>query len=92
VELNQNVKEAILRTVEDLIEDKWHSIEETYGDLGELAITIKTALIPFMAQTDVITEIQFQTNRRPEWKPEKVKDARRIRVNPAQRALPGQEG
>jgi len=88
--------EAIKRGINDIIEQAWAEIDSVLKRDGEakLPIMITLSATGPGGQVDVITAINLVTNEDEKplpFKPERIKKEKRIRLNPAQKPLPGQE-
>jgi hypothetical protein len=93
---HDDVIEAINRGVEETISGMIQTIDELYARDGgvKIPVTVTLTAAGTGGQIDVNVTTDLITNadeKPPPWKAERVKLEKRIRLNPAQRALPGQE-
>jgi hypothetical protein len=93
---NDTIK-ALERIFAEKIQEIMNTAIECYERDGEVAIPVSVSLTKTGpgGQTDVDLEINLTVNRNekpPPWKAERIRVLKKITMNPAQRALPGQEG
>ena len=88
--------EAIQRGVAETIKETFEQIEAVFARDGECKVPVGITLTATgpNGQVDVLVKIDFVTNsdeKPPPFKAERIRQEKRIRLNPAQKPLPGQE-